>query len=358
MCLRNIILVFIFFSFSAFTNLQWMQDQVSEDLAECKKFHASELEKYFEELDRSGAQVLYCKIRNGKISWKESKRSDDFRKPRIFQFFKRFNKKHRLADVDFIINYEDGLVQSTPVPVFTFSKKKNTKNVCLIPDFEMFWEVKDKNKDWNPICHQLSSKYPWSEKKNLAFFRGTPTGIFEDNLSDFGNDRIRVTLFSRAHPELVDATFSTHPKLVDETFSELFAKVKGFLSELDLKTNYVSTEEHFKYKYLLDVDGNASTYSRCRWILLSNSVLLKVQSDWIQWYYKALKNDHHFIEIKSDLSNLQTVIEFLRENDSVAETIALKGQRCGAELFSREAVYKYMHLLLTEYSKKLCFNKK
>jgi len=303
----------------------WISEQIAEDLSQCAPFSKRDLRTLFQNYNKAGQQALYCRIQRNRITWKSSDRSDSWRNPHIFAYFEQLSQCHRLPNIEFIILTDDGTDTSQPLPVFAFSKKRDAKNVCLFPDFEMFWDLTD------PKREQAIDRLSWENKTPIAFFRGADTGV---------EDRLRLTLFSYQHPELVDATFHR----VEHS------EVRALLESLGKQIVGASIEYHFRHKYLFDVDGYASTYSRCRWILLSNSLLLKVQSDYCQWYYKALQPFVHFVPIRRDLSDLIDTLAFLKSHDAEARQIAEQGRGVASELFSREVVDRYVITLLEEYA--------
>jgi protein glucosyltransferase len=117
--------------------------------------------------------------------------------------------------------------------------------------------------------------------------------------------------------------------------------------------SFVSVEDHFRYKYLIDADGYAGAHTRFRWGLLSNSTLLKVMSPLRAWYYKAATPWVHYVPIKGDASDLPDIVTFLKEHDALAYQIALDGQKLGQQIFSLETVDLYMVTLLNEYAKRV-----
>ena len=44
-------------------------------------------------------------------------------------------------------------------------------------------------------------------------------------------------------------------------------------------------EKTLNYKYVLDVDGNSISWTRMQYIMGGGSVVLKVQSNYAQWFY-------------------------------------------------------------------------
>lgn len=194
---------------------------------------------------------------------------------------------------------------------------------------------------------EYSKRYPWENKLEKGFFRGASTGAFDPKDIFFGNDRVKAVVFSAFFPELLEADFTViKQKPIAHLMKQLSKPIVPFMP----------IESHFAYKYLLDIDGYSTTYARCRWILLSNSVLLKVSSDFIQWYYKALIPHKHYLLVKNDLSDLKELFEWLKAHDEEARLIAVNGQELGIELFSQEMVDYYVYTLLSEYARKISVN--
>ena len=55
---------------------------------------------------------------------------------------------------------------------------------------------------------------------------------------------------------------------------------------------------------------------RLPYLLLGNSLVLKQESKYYEHFYHELNDrEPHFLEIKSDLSNLLDVIEWAKQND-------------------------------------------
>ncbi len=324
----------------------WIQTildaQIEEDMANipAKSFTDVELFKYFQELSDDGQQAIFCKIRANRAYWKFSSiRNDESRNKVIRNFIEELLEKYPLPNMDFIISTEDGVHHNSKYPLFAFAANtKSKKNVCLFPDFEALAGM-----DFRPLLG-YAAEFPWKKKINKMFFRGAGTGQFDpENPNCFGNDRARVVLFSHDHPSMLEADLT-------DVYQ---GPIAGLLSRIGKPlVASIPVRDHFKYKYLLDVDGNSTTYSRCRWILVSNSVLLKVSSDLTQWYYKLLMPFVNYIPIQQDLSDLENIYEWLVTHDSLAYQIAMNGQMLGLDAFSRETLDRYVYQLLLRYSEK------
>ena len=83
--------------------------------------------------------------------------------------------------------------------------------------------------------------------------------------------------------------------------------------------------EQIEYKYIISLDGNASSWLRGPEILGSNSVPLIVESEHTPLYLDSWMPWQHYVPIKNDLSDLIEKIAYLRENDEKAKEIAQNG---------------------------------
>lgn len=332
---------------SIYSSLQEVWDaQIQEELSGItpRSFTPEKLLLKFHELSDVNLQVLYCRIRKNRVQWLKSTKRDEFRNEIVFNYFSELARKYPLPDTDFILCINDGFHENSEIPLFTFAAdKKSKKNVCLFPDFEALRGIDINGLDINNLL-EYSQRFPWEQKCNKMFFRGAATGKIDLNEPFFGNDRVRLMYFSYDHPDLVEADFTV---IFDEPIVDLMKKLgKPIVSSM-------LVADHFHYKYLLDVDGNSSTYSRCRWILASNSVLLKVSSDFTQWYYKLLAPYENYIPVRQDLSDLLEIFDWLTQHDADAHAIAMNGQNLGKVAFTKENIDYYVCHLLKGYSEKI-----
>ena len=63
------------------------------------------------------------------------------------------------------------------------------------------------------------------------------------------------------------------------------------------------------------------------WILLSESVLLLIETPGEQWFSRNLVPYKHYVPIKPDFSDLIKQIEWLRNNDKKAMEIGKEGAK-------------------------------
>jgi len=67
---------------------------------------------------------------------------------------------------------------------------------------------------------------------------------------------------------------------------------------------WMDRRDQVNYRYILDVDGNASTWDATAWKMNSGSVIFKVESGWRQWFYDDYLPWVHYVPIADDFRDL------------------------------------------------------
>lgn len=172
---------------------------------------------------------------------------------------------------------------------------------------------------------QARSKYsiagPWSDRKDMLYWRGTDTGIRRYREIERA-PRVRACLLAKQNPHLFSAFIT---QLEDQENNAL----RRCYDQLGIFGPRDDQDDILKYRFQLDIDGNASAWSSFFLKLLSGSPVLKVESDWNwrQWYYSDLVAEEHYVSVKSDLSDLLERLEWLRQNPVKAAAIGEAGRR-------------------------------
>jgi hypothetical protein len=218
-----------------------------------------------------------------------------------------------LPDGAFYFGISDGAGEEGPVLVFC--KKRGTRSI-LIPDFEALNGYEQTRLFSPPRFHSKTIAaclaWPWEKKRGMAVWRGSR------------NHPIRSKLVALSSP-LIDAAF-------------------GDVAPMGI-------EEQHAFKYLIDVDGWTSAWSKTYWGLLSNSVLLKVESDFIEWYFPFLKPFVHYIPVASDLSDLEEQVRFCEEHEEKVRQVAEEATRFALEALSKEENRAYLRRTLEEVAR-------
>ena len=93
------------------------------------------------------------------------------------------------------------------------------------------------------------------------------------------------------------------------------------------------------YKYILDTDGQVSTWDATAWKLNSGSIILKTNSGWCQWFYDDYQPFVHYVPIKDDFSDLQEKYRWCEEHQEECEKMI----RSCKDLFQK--VYRYHNII-------------
>jgi len=321
----------------------WMIEQIASDLS---LIHASDLNKetLHKIMTEKSEELLLVRyqIRDRKV-YEEypSFLADHPRLKDMRKSLQELLETLSLPDLDFILSLSDSLDDADPsVPVFVFAKNVlDPKKLILIPDFEALQHSETVLKS----VREGIKKYPWEKKKALAFWRGASTGTVFTVDTFLQLPRSELVALSLSFPQLIDArltlpvTQCDDPAKVELDFADYFGKHR-------------SIKKHLEYKYQILIDGNTCAFARAYWQLFSNSVIFKQQSPNIQWYYRALIPNVHYIPFNT-IAELPSKLDWAKKHDKEAEKITKKAQKFANENLKKSDVYYYLYLLLREFSK-------
>ncbi len=317
----------------------WLKEQVEEDIAPFKKgITQNDLNDTY----RKFTHLLKIKIKNNEVTWKSAKDfSQDNRLIRFLDILNESKHIYRFPDCEFLFtvmdcyDYPENL-EFCKAPVFTICKQKRNHKAILYPEMRGF-KSQMIAMDW---IKSAEESLRWRNKLPMAFWRGRSTGILLHPWDWDSIDRAPLVLFSERNPNLVDARFSA------VFWSD--AETRAWLKE-----NYVVEPSRptiqARYKYLLATDGNTFPTSLI-WQLAAECTVIKNRSDYIEWFYKGLKEDEHYVSYETDCSDLEEVILDLRENDEKAHHIARNGMRFADDYLNAECAAFYMYYLLKAYA--------
>ncbi|KAF8184983.1 glycosyl transferase family 90-domain-containing protein [Mycena galopus ATCC 62051] len=186
---------------------------------------------------------------------------------------------------------------------------------------------------------------PWEDKSPMLYWRGMSNGghIRGQNYRDF--PRFRLIKLARNHSDLIDARMTTFA----ETHCTENCDREGIIKEYGIEGPSASREEVYRFKYLLDIDGN--TFSgRYLGLLRSGSLVFKSTafeeyfSDWMRPY-------EHYIPVRPDLSDLVEKVEWARQNDAEARIIQARGMQFAQRVMTDSQNDCYLSLVLLEWAR-------
>ena len=332
----------------------WMEKKLDEDFERYDgTFYTKEDLLNFIKLNQPDSREVFffIEIRDGRVYLKNSfnlpiayETLSNERIKVLYQSLKLLNKVFLIKNSYYLICLEDSLSIDKKIPILTFAKIKGSYPIC-IPDFEAlrgYYSI-DKN------IEKWIKKHPFDKKIEKAFWRGSTTGgIFTpQNWKIF--PRSKLTLFAAHNEKICDAKFTDIVQV-----SQLdFPFVKEEMRREGILGPPMSIEEHLRYKYLIDIDGNSCTYSRLYWILKSNSLCLKHSSVNEQWYYKGLEPYVHYIPLKEDISDLEAKILWAKNHSDKVEKIIQNANEFANQSLKHSDALLYFYKVLERYQKLL-----
>ena len=284
--------------------------------------------------ERDAKHALRLRVLAGSVTL-EGEDTENVRAAELGAAVRLLSEACGLPDLDVLVDVGDRLDLGVEhAPVLVYCRRGEARSQITIPDFEALRG----HESLERAIDRASRENPWEAKLPIAFWRGAPTGGRYDRPEWRQIPRARLVALSLARPDLIDARFTSRSHGADQN-PELDA---GAFAER------VPPERSLGCRFLVDVDGNASSWSRVVWTLRSNSLLLKQSSSYVQWFYPWLEAGKHYLELAPDLSDLEAKIEWAREHDVESRAIAEAGSRFARERLGRTATVAYLALVLRE----------
>lgn len=271
-----------------------------------------------------------------------------YNKVDVFQeYLKEAHRLWGLPNAVFVIAHSDGVKDlgddPSRGPILTWAKDKHAKGVILINDYTTSCH------DPNPFL-ELRLSIPWEQRINQVIWRGTATDAIDFSGVDHYHKnnwkyipRGHLVFLSLKNPELIDARFTA-------CYCCASAATKKALQDVGAMGNYMSINEQIAYKYQIVLDGNVCTYPGYQWRLFSGSLVFRHQADQIQWFYRGLKSWQHYIPVANNLSDLTKHIQWAKEHDDAAQTIAKQGTLFARQYLTSDMNLKFVYLVILRYA--------
>ena len=199
-----------------------------------------------------------------------------------------------------------------------------------------YWDVPMPNYDDLDLVSSRKGlpvyKTDWSKKKEVAVFRGGPTGCGTNNVT---NMRIKLAGMRRADLDVgLVREKSNNPRY------NFKRKPQGIFS-IDMggvpAVPFMNMEEQSKHKYVIHIDGNVAAY-RLLNTMLMGSVVLKVEGPYTLWVDHLIRDKEHYVSVKGDLSDLDEVLKWCKVNDSECKRIAAAGREFALKVLTQKYV--------------------
>lgn len=228
--------------------------------------------------------------------------------------------RDQLPDGVFILSLSDSVLlpesaQGNFVSVYAYSGKRGYRDIP-IPTYDDIFdrEMKDMQTDWD-------------SKKSIAVFRGSSTGC---GFTPETNQRLKLATMKSDDLDVGIMSYTSNLKYNSPTDIGKIEKTVPTVPKLDWK-------QQSEYKYILHVDGNVVAYRLLK-SMLTNSVILRVKSDFIHWCDTELKPGVHYVEIKEDLSDLREKLDWCKSHEEECKQIANAGYEFAKSKLTDETI--------------------
>jgi hypothetical protein len=208
-------------------------------------------------------------------------------------------KYNSFANSNDIINIDDDKypILHKNKYILCFSKRINDPSAICFPDIYYIL-----HKGYKQMLNNIDNNLvKWDNKINKLIYRGNNNNGYIYNFIDYKDK-------------------NKNPR---QYFCEKFKNNKF----IDLNNNKLSKSKQIKYKYILDIDGYTNSWEGTVWKLYSGSVVIKQKSIWKQWYYDELHEWIHYVPVNNDFSNLEVIINWCINNDSICKQIAKNSRK-------------------------------
>jgi hypothetical protein len=222
---------------------------------------------------------------------------------------------------------------SDTVPLFTTCALRECRRAFPSPSYATVIGALENTSEWQRMFAWWESEYPWESKLRKVVWRGSlwenvPSKVYDSQRWRFMRT---VTEMNGSGRDLYDAGFTGFfPYLIEEmnlNTSLVGGTVEG-----------VAMHDFQRYVATIDLDGN-SWSSRFGSLLCFNSVVIKVEPSYVDYFFYDLLPWKHYVPVRDDLSDLQENVAFVLDpanEDIVREIVAAANQWCGERLVRTE----------------------
>ena len=214
------------------------------------------------------------------------------------------------------------------LPIFTVAASLQCNHTIPFPNYRTSINSRTTSMNWASRLKKLAETYPsYSNKISKVVWRGSLTGKFSKDGS-VRSPRYHLLKFVHSNDtnviipserDLFDFKLTSIPKMTSTNYPYIDEDELGGTG----KQQYIDFADQQNYKAILDIDGH-SWSSRFGATLCLNSVLLKVEPEYVDYFYypsqrrgdmafEALQPWKHYIPIRKDLSDLVAKTKYVMD---------------------------------------------
>ncbi len=216
-------------------------------------------------------------------------------------------------DGQIVFQLEDNPID---VPSVSWEARRDWQNVRLIPD--LYYFAARGYEDFDPVLE------PWEDRRPSLVWRGSSTGLFWQTLDDLDRlPRYRMCRFAARLGAGADVALTD---LVQAANPEEARLIRERVTREGLLKPFIPMAEMARHRFILDIDGNSNSWNFMQKLRLGCCVL-RVESQWQQWFSDRLIAWEHYVPIASDLTDLIERAEWCFANMEECSAIAVRGAK-------------------------------
>lgn len=230
------------------------------------------------------------------------------------------------------------------IPILTNSATVGCNYSFPTPSYQQIFDARTDR--YHPMFQLYAKKYPFESKIHKVVWRGS--------LSDNNVDKI----FEHVRWRLCEMVYKSKSPFFDVGLTRIplhNSIAQGNLSQVGGLASFISPmEDYQRFLAVLDMDGN-SWSSRFGTLLCYNSVVIKVEPLFVDYFHYDLTPWTHYVPIRNDLSDLIETVEYVmdpKNAEVVADIIAAANQWCAAR-FNPDRMANDMMDVMESYVRKL-----
>ena len=270
------------------------------------------------------------------------------------------------------------LTENVSLPLFTVAVHADDCNYAFpFPNYFHMGNILDDSTgfrtDWKKAMKHYRKDYSWPRKASKIVWRGSLTGRIDDNVTKCPRWNMVKTIHDiesqrrKLHDEFQNTSKATSTTTTGNTwFSVSFPQSSAYQDIFDAKITYIhpherkyqsqleheignrpirnydflSLHDFQTYRGIIDIDGH-SWSGRFGSLLCLNSVVLKVDPSYVEYFYARRRNSKstgselqawkHYIPIRADFSNLEEMAEYVLDpvnDDTLQEMVSQANDWC------------------------------
>lgn len=227
------------------------------------------------------------------------------------------------------------------IPLLTTDATAGCTHAFPIPNYMTIIDTQKSEDNWLGVFREFEREYPWESKIRKVVWRGALSEAEWRNALTSVRWRMAKQIYNSEKKDLYDVGLTGIPEWITDHLTFDLSQVGGFkegIKPMKAFQNYIA---------VLDMDGNAWS-SRFGTMLCYNSVVIKIEPKYFDYFFADLKPWTHYIPVKNDLSDLEDHVAWALDpanEKSVKSIISAANRWCSHRLVPDELKVDFLDAL-------------